>query len=295
MTLTAYTDNEEAIYWKVNNKSRAALSVSGNSVTVIGLQPGKVKVTAYTKDGSGKSASKIITIIVPVSDISLMAEKDRMDNILASGGSLQFYAKIGNQYGKPTNSKFKWSYELVCYASKDKDREVELSNELRAMIKRDKEILTFNKGKITAVSQKKFETQWKKYWHKGAGKDYGIRVTATTADGTELSVTKLVRRIDASKKLFLWNGEIVENPKINVEEGIGLYNGYVLMTDANLNDIVITNSNPEVAGYDIRVTKKYNYHYLDFHGYKTGESTLTIKTMDGSNLVLKIKIIVTKR
>ena len=281
ITLKASTDNGETVRWEVDKKSSAALSVSGNSVTVTGLKPGKIKVTAYANDGSGLAASKEIDIIVPVSGISLVAEKDRMDDVLASGGSLQFYAKIGKQYGKPTNGKFKWSYELVCYTSKNKDKEVALSEELQKMIKKDKAILTFKDGKITAVPQEEFEVQWKKYWHKGAGKDYGIRVTATATDGTGLSVTRLVKRIDANKELYLsYKG----NDSITVKVGEWTLLGYMIMTNHDLNDLVITNSNPDCVATSIESHEAGGMYFLHYRALKPGKSVVTIRTTDGSNL-----------
>ena len=294
ITLSAHTDNGEDVGWEISDSSVATLVADGNTATVAAVKAGDVTVSATAQDGSGKKATLKIKVVVPVSDITLVPEKNRMENILASGGTLQFYANCGDKYGKPTNSKVEWSYELVCYSSNMKDKEVPLSDELREMIRKDKAIFTFKNGKITAAKQKDFEKQWFKYWQKGAGKDYGILVTATATDGTGLSATKLVRRVDQNKSLYLLNEGFKE---LNLSPGAYTLTGLMVFInhDPADMDFYITNSNPDVVECKSEVTGKYKYVYLYFYANKPGVSTVTIKTMDGSNLTYKLKVKVTKQ
>lgn len=112
-----------------------------------------------------------------------------------------------------------------------------------------------------------------------AGATFTVYATAT--DGTGLSVTRLVKRIDANKDLYLsYKG----NDSITVNVGQWTLLGYMIMTNHDLNDLVIYNSNPDCVSYSIEADEKNGEYFLHYRALKPGKSVITIKTTDGSNL-----------
>ena len=285
VTLDAYTDNEEIVSWKISDPKKASINVNGNKATVTAHAPGEVKVTAYANDGSGKKAEVKLKVIIPASSLKLTVPIDRLDNMLASGGSLKFTPVIGEAYGKPSSKKIEWSYEIIGYKDDDKTIEKEISPEILAKIKKKRLLFSINNGKLTAVKQSKFEEQSLALWNEnGEAKygihDYGVKITARTIDGSNLSVSKVVKRVDCSTYMSITGGN-----KFEVPAGYETLIGTRIRTDYTLNGVYIINPHKEIATVSVDAKSK-----LKIYAKKPGKTNVTLKTMDGSNKKVTVKI-----
>ncbi|MDC7292473.1 Ig-like domain-containing protein [Butyrivibrio sp. DSM 10294] len=281
VSFEASTDNDETVSWKVSNDKIANLSIKGNKATLTALAAGNVTVTAFANDGSGKKATAKIKMVIPVSDLSLSVPIDRQDDKLASGGSLQFTPVIGTKYGKPSNSKIRWEYEIVGYKDKGQTSVGVISDATMAKILKKKYLFTFSNGKITAVSQKKYDKQAVDLRFDCECNNYGIKVTAYTTDGSNLhSETKLVKRVDCNTYMKLSRGNTYE-----VLVGKDYPYTCMLLSENRQNKLYIVNKNEDIA--TLTVNEK---DYVHIHGKKKGTTTVTIKAMDGSGLSVKVTI-----
>ncbi|WP_022779244.1 Ig-like domain-containing protein [Butyrivibrio sp. AE3009] len=281
VSFEASTDNDETVSWKVSNDKIANLSIKGNKATLTALAAGNVTVTAFANDGSGKKATAKIKMVIPVSDLSLSVPIDRQDDKLASGGSLKFTPVIGNKYGKPSNSKIRWEYEIVGYKDKGQTSVGVISDATMAKILKKKYLFTFSNGKITAVSQKKYDKQAVDLRFDCECNNYGIKVTAYTTDGSNLhSETKLVKRVDCNTYMKLSRGNTYE-----VLVGKDYPYTCMLLSENRQNKLYIVNKNEDIA--TLTVNEK---DYVHIHGKKKGTTTVTIKAMDGSGLSVKVTI-----
>ena len=285
VTLDAYTDNEEIVSWKISDPKKASINVNGNKATVTAHAPGEVKVTAYANDGSGKKAEVKLKVIIPASSLKLTVPIDRLDNMLASGGSLKFTPAIGEAYGKPSSKKIEWSYEIIGYKDDDKTIEKEISPEILAKIKKKRLLFSINNGKLTAVKQSKFEEQSLALWDEnGEAKygihDYGVKITARTIDGSNLSVSKVVKRVDCSTYMSITGGN-----KFEIPAGYETLIGTRIRTDYTLNGVYIINPHKEIATVSVDAKSK-----LKIYAKKPGKTNVTLKTMDGSNKKVTVKI-----
>ncbi len=281
VSFEASTDNDETVSWKVSNDKIANLSIKGNKATLTALAAGNVTVTAFANDGSGKKATAKIKMVIPVSDLSLSVPIDRQDDKLASGGSLKFTPVIGNKYGKPSNSKIRWEYEIVGYKDKGQTSVGVISEATMAKILKKKYLFTFSNGKITAVSQKKYDKQAVDLRFDCECNNYGIKVTAYTTDGSNLhSETKLVKRVDCNTYMKLSRGNTYE-----VLVGKDYPYTCMLLSENRQNKLYIVNKYEDIA--TLTVNEK---DYVHIHGKKKGTTTVTIKAMDGSGLSVKVTI-----
>ena len=278
---SAETDNGETVSWKVSDETKASIKADGNKATVTALAPGKVKVTAYANDGSTKKATYDLKVIIPASGINLTVPIDRQDDKLASGGSLKFTPVIGNKYGKPSNSKIRWEYEIVGYKDKGQTSVGVISDATMTKILKKKYLFTFSNGKITAVSQKKYDKQAVDLRFDCECNNYGIKVTAYTTDGSNLhSETKLVKRVDCNTYMKLSRGNTYE-----VLVGKDYPYTCMLLSENRQNKLYIVNKHEDIA--TLTVNEK---DYVHIHGKKKGTTTVTIKAMDGSGLSVKVTI-----
>ena len=280
VTLKASTDNGETVSWKISDSKVASIIPDSNKATVTGLAKGKVTVTAYANDGSDKKATVTLNIIVPVSDLSLSVPEDRQDDKLASGGSLKFTADVGTEYGKPNKKGVQWEYQIVGYKDIDQTEEKAIGEDVLKKIAKKKYLFSFKNGEVTAVAPDKYAKQSKELWFDCKCNNYGIRITATTTDGTNLKVTRLIKRVDRNTYLKLSRGN---NYEVRVGEEYPL--PIVLLSENRQNKLYIDNKNEAIA--TLTVDSK---DYVHIKGKKKGKTEVIIKTMDGSNLSVKVTI-----
>ena len=280
VTLDAYTDNEEIVSWKISDPKKAGISVKGNKATVTAIAPGKVTVTAYANDGSGKKDTVKLNVIIPASGLELCAPKNRMDNWLALGCNLKLTPVVGNAYGKPSNTKVEWEYEFIGYDEKQ-EKKTELSDAVQNKIKENKYFYKFKKGKITAVRQDDYNEQAKLLQKETGAYNYEIVVTARTTDGSNISVKKLIKHVEKNKEIH------INSNKVEVSLGGRNNNTICLDAEHDFKQICIKNSNPEVADVKIDAAK-----CVWINGRSKGTTKVTFTTMDGTGLRTTLTIIV---
>jgi hypothetical protein len=283
VTLVADTGNNESVTWKASNPKKAIVKEEGNRAIITALESGKVTVTATADDGTKKKASIKINIFVPVTSLELTVDPMRLDGYLALGCSLKFTAKVGTGSGKPTNSKVKWDYDVTGFDSKQIN-EVKLSPEIKQKIKDKKYFYSFKDGLVESADFETADKQAAELYKETKAYQYAIIVKATTTDGTNITVEKLVKRVRKNTYLKL-NPESVEIP-------VGGTNimPISLISQHGVKDIGVKISDPEVV-------RREDFMGLDsgtfwIKGNKPGTTKITFYTRDGSGLsaTLTVKV-----
>nr|MCR5303542.1 hypothetical protein [Lachnospiraceae bacterium] len=202
--LTAETDNAIPVEWKTSNSK--IVKVNGkekdynSKVTLTGLKSGKAVITCKTNDGSEKSVKINVTVINPVSFVSLNMDQSKQVYAIAKGYSMKNPVVLGEGYGKPGIRKVKWDYSIYLYnrvidSSSGDTWNKTYSAELTQEIKKSNLVSLSDSGLL------KVSKDWKDGIYRisnisGDGKGnnhaeinnaYVIRVTATATDGTGFS------------------------------------------------------------------------------------------------------------
>ena len=110
--------------------------------------------------------------------------------------------------------------------------------------------------------------------------DYGVKITARTIDGSNLSVSKVVKRVDCSTYMSITGGN-----KFEIPAGYETLIGTRIRTDYTLNGVYIINPHKEIATVSVDAKSK-----LKIYAKKPGKTNVTLKTMDGSNKKVTVKI-----
>ena len=281
VTLKASIDNGEEVAWKVSDPQKVSITSKDNKATVTAIAPGKVTVTAYANDGSGVKAKVKLNVIIPASSFELRAPKKRSDSWLALGCSLKLTPEFCLENGKkPTNSKVEWDYGFVGFDEKYEKR-IEISDAVQEEMKKNKYCYTFSKGKVTALSQKKYDKHATVLQKKTGAYHYAIVVTAKTTDGSNIVVKKLIKHIEKN--------EIIKINISKVDISVGGSNKDTIVLDAvhDFKEIYFENSNPEVAYVRVDAAK-----CVWIKGLSKGTSKVNFMTMDGSGLSTTLTIIV---
>ncbi|WP_051226522.1 S8 family serine peptidase [Butyrivibrio sp. MC2013] len=302
-SITATADNGTDLVWSSSNSKAVSISQSGNKVTINALKPGSSKVTAKAQDGSGKKVTVKVKVITPVSKITLSAPNGRLENYLATGSSLKLKANIGNTYGKPSNKNVIWSYELYTMSGMSTDGKFTGAKKLdnQEQLKKAKAFAKVSSGKVTTNSTETFIKNINKYINLiGSSGNIGIRVTATAADGSGCSDSEDIMIITKTTSMGfrMNNGKLTTKAMFSgiIPAGYGFAIDYYQKCkigsethDADLHGqtvFSITSSNPKVATAVYAGAANTKYGTADsvgIIGLKSGTSTITIKTMDGSN------------
>nr|MCR5073769.1 S8 family serine peptidase [Clostridiales bacterium] len=185
MQLISTTEN---VIWTSSKPSVATVIANG---IVQAHNAGSTTITCAATDGSGRKASVTVKVINPASSISIMADTTRnsanyyaddgyghYDYVteLGFGKNVTLKSKIGADYGKPSVTKLAWKVDGVFADDGNqifgyKPSDIKISN-----------------GKLTIA---KMGCSLFNIW-KVDDRQYYVRVTATTTDGTELSATRYV-------------------------------------------------------------------------------------------------------
>ena len=189
--------------WSSSDPSVVQFDVAadGRSAAVIAKKSGNVTITVTAADGSNKKRKFKLNIVTPASDLRILA-KDGQEgeyHFLACGKSVDVAAALGNSYGTPTTQAVKWRVEVVDVSPvrddetgliEDWDIEEKENSETKAL--QQLNLFTFKDGKLTVASSKDISTCFS-YLHGSERNLYpaGLRVVATTMDGTELEAGQL--------------------------------------------------------------------------------------------------------
>ena len=302
-----------AVSWSTSNASVLALNkTDGTSVVATGLKAGKAKITCM--DANKKKTVISVTVNVPASSLNIDPNYYGYLGTLGVGKSKKIAVALGDTYGKPSNTKLKWSFVINENAS------------LTQQAIESKAVKISAKGKIS-INKKK--------WEKLFGGKFDITklatidVTAETTDGTNLKSTAYFLVSKAATTMYLANTTSIlehgysvsrnnwyndgDNGHIN---GVTLYaimdcvapdQGDVTVSSSNPNlvgvvpDGMITNQDgsPKIVTVTITnlwtgaVIKKFPATMYQFelvaanNTPKKGKSKITIKVNDGSNKKLK--------
>lgn len=109
-----YLNNTGCLRWSSSNPSIVSVTDDG---FVQAHKAGTAKITVSALDGSGKKQTVTVKVENPVSTIALStsAPRGRMlisDSLLAAGKSVSHKVTFAETYGRPTNQKITWSWEL---------------------------------------------------------------------------------------------------------------------------------------------------------------------------------------
>ena len=308
---TAYYNKEnnsgkEMMKWTSSNPKIAYIydessSNNGSLVTIKAKSAGNVTITCEAMDGSGKKATTKISVIVPVSDITVEPAKG-MTNIVGCGKSVTSSVRYGSLYGKPTAKKgATWSYEIAVMRTNRETGDVLFDKTYNSDLKKAK-LFTQSGSKLTAGSLNTYTTCIKKYLNEDDDDytyDLVAIVTAKATDGSGAENDVIYRCCPMAKKIGIYDyrtGVNIAQSKVSMETGKtnSLYYVKSKLSDDSL--AFIPEVKPTVVSSDTSIATAYcddNGKLVIVSGKKTGTATLTITANDGSGVKCTFKVTVT--
>ena len=269
-----YVDNESCIRWSSSNPSVASVTADG---FVQAHKAGTAKITAAAQDGSNKK--RIITVKVenPVSKIALSTSAPRgrmlITPLLAAGKSVSHKVIFAETYGRPTNQKITWSWEL--WARKGSE-----SWNLTADFSGYIGLTTSGRLSIRANASNRIRDYIE------AGKNLELTVIAQSQDlsGAYDTVTYLL--VPPATKLYTRKSAVSIEPGGTVETDF--YSNQFAQSKGS--NFVFTSSNPKVASVIGNSSDSSGssagedgWFSLVIHSTQTGTAKITIRTTDGTN------------
>ena len=275
-----YVDNESCIRWSSSNPSVASVTANG---FVQAHKAGTAKITAAAQDGSNKK--RIITVKVenPVSKIALSTSAPRgrmlITPLLAAGKSVSHKVTFAETYGRPTNQKITWSWEL--WARKGSE-----SWNVKADFSRYIGLTTSGRLSIRANASNRIRDYIE------AGKDLELKVIAQSQESGKAqdSITYLL--VPPATKLYV----AADRKTVGIEPGgtreMVFYSDqfaqYPYKSIYLASNFIFTSSNPKVASVIGNNNTGYCYgndgwFTLKIHSTQTGTAKITIRTTDGTN------------
>ena len=224
-----------------------------------------------------------MTVINPVSSLSLTVPETRLDNWLALGCSLKFTPICGGNNGKPTNTRVKWDYEIVGF-DLDQKKQITLSTEKQKFIKENGYFFRLSEGCIEADSNEVYAERVSELYDKQKCDNYAIIVKATTTDGSNITTTKLVKSVRNNPYM------ITDKKQYDIYIGGSNIDPIKLETPYEYKGVYVSIANPELLTY-----KLYPNRMIWLFGQKKGSTDVTFTMMDGSGLSQKIKVTVKER
>lgn len=100
--------DETAVEFCSSNTKVLDVVQNGERATLKAKASGAATVTCRATDGSGKSATSVVTIVVPMSKIWVTSTSG-YNRTVAVGKSVQLAYRYGTSYGEPTSTAVKWS------------------------------------------------------------------------------------------------------------------------------------------------------------------------------------------
>lgn len=285
--LTYDIDNENvSVVWSSSNPAVASVDEYGN---VTAHKAGSVKITAAAQDGSGKKATVTIKVLVPVSTMSLSSSATKGINgmnFLAAGKSISHKVVFGDTYGKPTNQKVFWDWDVGYSVQVDDTYEwISLHDEFAKLVSCSGGRLSVKSGAANLIKQ--YEAQ---------GIQLMVDIYAYSTDGTYIGVGQgynLVAPATYLKPTYsgtwwapAWAGELYA---VNFYCDQATFGPYVVREEDGStyeywqSDFSVTSSNPEVLNVYGVASYGDNVHSVLFFPNKPGTAKLTIKTTDGTN------------
>ena len=281
-----YLDNAGCLRWSSSNPSIVSVTDDG---FVQAHKAGTAKITVSALDGSGKKQTVTVKVENPVSTIALFssAPQGRMlisEPLLAAGKSVSHKVTFAETYGRPTNQKITWSWEL--WARKGSE-----SWNLTADFSRYIGLTTSGRLSIRANASSLIRDYIE------AGKNLELTVIAQSQESGKAqdSITYLL--VPPATKLYVAaNRKTVGIEPDGTREMVFYSDQFARsMGSYSVSNFVYTSSNPKVAsvpasvGMD-KVTRYTGYSYgndgwfsLLIHSTQPGTARITIRTTDGTN------------
>lgn len=275
-----YVDNESCIRWSSSNPSVASVTADG---FVQAHKAGTAKITATAQDGSNKK--RIITVKVenPVSKIALSTSAPRgrmlITPLLAAGKSVSHKVTFAETYGRPTNQKITWSWEL--WARKDSE-----SWNLTADFSRYIGLTTSGRLSIRANASSLIRNYIE------AGKNLELTVIAQSQESGKARDIITYLLVPPATKLYV----AADRKTVGIEPGgtretvfySDQYAQYPPKSIYPASNFIFTSSNPKVASVIGNNNTGYCYgndgwFTLKIHSTQTGTAKITIRTTDGTN------------
>lgn len=262
------------------------------------VSPGTAKITFEALDGSKKKATVKVKVITPASHLNVKT-KDNQSIFVSLGKSVTTQAIVGAAYGKPTNSKVKWSYKIYGIYNDTVNQERIYSDPISdsdaKAVMRTK-AFSFSGGKLKVSNYNNFQKAFK-YIPEGYMNGIAFEAIAQTTDGTGYSDS--VRYIVAPPTTYIKAYAGVDKDGNPIGNAYELW--YMPFTgDGNpLNLFIasngayqfeVTSSNPDIISCEMSGTR------LLVMPHKTGTATVKLKALDGSKktLTLTMKVLTTK-
>lgn len=275
-----YVDNESCIRWSSSNPSVASVTADG---FVQAHKAGTAKITAAAQDGSNKKQTVTVKVENPVSKIALSTSAPRgrmlITPLLAAGKSVSHKVIFAETYGRPTNQKITWSWEL--WARKDSE-----SWNLTADFSRYIGLTTSGRLSIRANASSLIRNYIE------AGKNLELTVIAQSQESSRArdSITYLL--VPPATKLYV----AADRKTVGIEPGgtretvfySDQYAQYPPRSIYPASNFIFTSSNPKVASVIGNNNTGYCYgndgwFTLKIHSTQTGTAKITIRTTDGTN------------
>ena len=307
LTATATGSDEVPVQWISSNTSVATV----DDGLVQSVNSGTAKITCKALDGSGKSASVSIKVIIPASGVTVVSGSNSTlgDNIkiISPGKSVTNKAVVNSAFGKPTISKVSWSHEVYVF-NDSRERQTEIEQELT----NSKYITLSSSGTLSVKSAiAPYANDYKVY----------IGVFAKTeADGSNLegyveyqvsaeATQKLliedytVYKLSDSSKVadgyFVNEGKYVTSGTVTYNSGgecgsqiiVPIY--YENKNYKPIENYVVKSSNPNVAGATIKYSETSQLYYASIitnNNVKTSTAKITVTATDGSNKSVTITV-----
>ncbi len=276
--------------WTSSKPSVAKVDSEGN---VTALSAGTTKITCKANDGSGKSASITVKVIIPMSSLNIVIGNS---SIWSVGKTLKLSNKFtcGNTYGKPSIPKVKWSIDQVIYEYDDSLFDVlndlgypkewfKLSGSSLTVSKNAEKALDLARGYlyVTVKAEALDGTGYTAY--------QDILISGTLNGLTFEDPYGIGYTIFSDDYEYMHNISLYSEQPVNFQltssspNKVGVYIDYTTMTPIESFWITRNGRTKYYSGYE------YIVKFYVYPGVK-GTVTLTAKAMDGSNKTAKLKI-----
>lgn len=271
-------NNAGCLRWSSSNSSIVSVTDDG---FVQAHKAGTAKITVSALDGSGKKQTVTVKVENPVSTIALFssAPQGRMlisEPLLAAGKSVSHKVTFAETYGRPTNQRITWSWEL--WARKDSE-----SWNLTADFSRYIGLTTNGRLSIRANASSLIRNYIE------AGKNLELTVIAQSQESGEAQDSITYRLVPPATKLYV----AADRKVVGIEPGgtrkMVFYSDQFArsMGSYSVSNFVYTSSNPKVASVvgsaSGSSSGKDGWFTLKLSSTQTGTAKITIRTTDGTN------------
>lgn len=282
----AYGPSNQSTFYADWSTSDASVATIENGY-VTAHKAGTAKITLTALDGSNKKAVVTVKVLNPVSSMSIATNAPQMTNripYVGMGKSVKNTVNFTDTYGKPSNQKVDWQFEVNEYDVNG--YRVEDYGYWTSFF-RNSGLISVKNGVLNV------KADVRNYWM-DIGGEFEVTVYAFATDGTGamaeityamVPLTKTMAIDIYSKNLYTPTGSA----------GIAYFysDQWNIYQDDAFCGFVATSSNPKVASAVIieadEVDAGWYKVYYATPG-KAGSATITIKTVDGSNKSCSFKV-----